>query len=197
MARGPSGFVGEPPSTKAGRSGCRLSISGRRRPFRPQRLAVDVGAAEPLEAFAADADAVADGGLVLDDQVEEVVARIDDDRARRLARLILDDLLVPLLVDLGEVGQPVGDAVVDGGSGEKRGSGGGGLGRPKRPRPTASSARPPSTTSLRFSSMRHPSTAKSAEQPTIEQYPLAIQYNNDIFPATWRDRRPAMQARQH
>jgi hypothetical protein len=90
----------------------------RRGPFRPQRLAVDGGAAEPLEPFLADADAVADRRLVLHDHIEEVVAGIDDDRALRLARLEFDDLALPLLVDLLEIGGAEGDAIVGDGAGK-------------------------------------------------------------------------------
>ncbi len=53
-----------------------------RMPHRPFALGLDLRHARPGEALAADADAVADGGAVLEDEIEEVVVRIDDDRAR-------------------------------------------------------------------------------------------------------------------
>jgi hypothetical protein len=90
----------------------------RRRPFRPERLLVDRGAAEPLEAVLANSDAISDGRLVLHDQIEKVVPRIDDHRADRLAAEIFDDLAMPLLVDLGEIGPAECHAVVDGRAGK-------------------------------------------------------------------------------
>jgi hypothetical protein len=48
-----------------------------------------------------------------------MVSRIDDDGADRLAAEIFDDLAVPLLVDLGEVGSSERHAIVDDGAVEK------------------------------------------------------------------------------
>ncbi len=85
----------------------------RRRPPRPERFAVDRGAAIPFEALAPDADAIADGRFVLHDQVEKMVPGIDDHGADRLAAEILDDLALPFPVDLGEIRASIGHAIVD------------------------------------------------------------------------------------
>src|SRR6516225_6970023 len=55
----------------------------RRAPVRPFQLAGDLLQAGPLEAVAADADAVAKRPAVGLDEVEEAVLGVDDDRARR------------------------------------------------------------------------------------------------------------------
>ena len=56
----------------------------RRMPIRPFGLARDLQQALPGEAIAADADAVADGGGLVLDQIEMALRRIDDDGAGRL-----------------------------------------------------------------------------------------------------------------
>src|SRR6476660_3225442 len=57
---------------------------GRRRPVRPLGLAGDVHQPLPLEAFAADADAIAQRAAVALDQIEMALGGLDDDGSRRL-----------------------------------------------------------------------------------------------------------------
>ncbi len=63
-----------------------------RRPIRPLGLARDGLGARPGEAFAADADAVADRLAVAEHVIEIGVGRIDDHRAGGLAGRVFDDL---------------------------------------------------------------------------------------------------------
>src|SRR5271166_5926222 len=64
--------------------GLALDHLRRRPPVGPFLLAGDLLQARPLEAVAADADAVAKSPIVRLNEVEEALARVDDDRARRL-----------------------------------------------------------------------------------------------------------------
>src|SRR5262249_11203806 len=63
---------------------------GWRRPVRPLRLLADVVHAAPLEAIAADTNAVAHGNAVTHDEIEVTVMRVDDDCARRLFGSVVD-----------------------------------------------------------------------------------------------------------
>ena len=64
----------------------------RRRPVGPFRLPGDLEQSLPLEAFAADADAVADRPVVSLNEVEIAIGGIDDDRPRRLVGPVEDRL---------------------------------------------------------------------------------------------------------
>src|SRR5918993_57187 len=83
-----------------------------RRPIGPHRLAADLGAPEPLEALFPDADAVAECRVVLEGDVEGVVPRIDDERARRLLVDVLDELAPEARRDPRHVGAPELEATV-------------------------------------------------------------------------------------
>src|SRR5690606_31781260 len=63
-------------------------------------LARDLVGAGPLEAGLAGADAVAPGLAAFLDKIEEVLARIDHDRARRVRAIVVDDLWQELRIDL-------------------------------------------------------------------------------------------------
>ena len=67
--------------------GLSLQHFRRRVPVGPFLLGVDGRRARPAEAFAADADPVANGLAVILHKIEEVIAGVDDDGARRLAEL--------------------------------------------------------------------------------------------------------------
>ncbi|OJY34734.1 MAG: hypothetical protein BGP06_17995 [Rhizobiales bacterium 65-9] len=75
----------------------------RRRPCRPLRLAPDGRDAVPAETLAADADAVTDRLPVADDERQEIVRGIDDDRARLLVAVIGDRLPEIARIDQGDV----------------------------------------------------------------------------------------------
>src|SRR5690606_17018846 len=72
----------------------------RRVPAWPRLLPLDYAFTGPLEALAAETDAVADRAAERQHDVEEVVAGIDNDRAGTLAGRIGDDLAMIARVDL-------------------------------------------------------------------------------------------------
>ena len=61
-----------------------------RRPFRPMRAVGDVGHTCPLEARAADSDAVAQRGVFAVDVIEVALGRRDDDGADRFGAVVCD-----------------------------------------------------------------------------------------------------------
>ena len=73
-----------------------LDHLGRRMPVRPFRHLADALGAGPGEAFAADADAVAQRLAAAERQIEIGVRRIDDDRAGRLLGGVVDQLLLQI-----------------------------------------------------------------------------------------------------
>src|SRR5689334_12992813 len=64
----------------------------RRRPAWPHALVLNAAAAAPGEAVASDADAVAHGFAVAQNQIKEAVGRIDDDGTGNFRRREIDDL---------------------------------------------------------------------------------------------------------
>src|SRR5205085_4306453 len=88
--------VGRATGHEARQVGLARDHLGRGRPIRPLGLLGDVLHAGPAEAVAADADAVADRAAAGLHQIEERVRRIDDDRARRFAAVVGDDLALEL-----------------------------------------------------------------------------------------------------
>src|SRR5581483_10284352 len=68
----------------------------RRHPVRPDGGTADHGGAAPAEALAADADAVANRGVSLAQEVEEVLPRIDHERARLLGVRVVHELAAEL-----------------------------------------------------------------------------------------------------
>ncbi len=85
---------------------------GRRHPVRPRGLAADLGAPEPLETFAPDADAVAKGSVVLESDVQGVILGIDDETTRGLLVDVLDELAPVARRDPVHVGAAEGEAPV-------------------------------------------------------------------------------------
>ena len=84
--------IGRAASDEARQIGLAVDHLRRRSPVRPLGLALDAFGARPGEAFAADADAVAQRLAVAEHVIEERVRRIDDDGAGRLAGAVVDDL---------------------------------------------------------------------------------------------------------
>ena len=80
--------------------GLALDHLRRRTPVRPLALVGDLVRARPFEAGLAGADAIAPRLAVLLDQIEEILRRIDDDRARLLRAVIGDFLRQVDRVDL-------------------------------------------------------------------------------------------------
>src|SRR5215210_9208627 len=85
---------------------------GRRHPIGPHRLAADLGAPEPLEALAPDADAVAERGVVLEGDVESVAPGVDDEAAGRLLVDVFHELAPVAGGDLLHVGLAERESVV-------------------------------------------------------------------------------------
>src|SRR4029077_10623511 len=71
-----------------------LKHFGRRDPVRPFRFTLNRLYAGPGEAFTANTDSVTDGLAATNDVIEIGVRRINNDRARRFARRIIDDVTV-------------------------------------------------------------------------------------------------------
>ena len=75
-----------------------------------------MGRSEPLEAFASDADGVADRGPVGAGKIQKVLTRIHNDTARLWITDLGGDLRAVRLRDQRHVGAPVLDAVIHGSS---------------------------------------------------------------------------------
>ena len=100
MARAPSGLPG-PPAIDARQIRLARDHLLRRIPIRPLGLARDLLDARPGEAFAADADAVADRLAVAEHVIEDGVRGIDDDGAGRFVAGVADDLPLQARIELG------------------------------------------------------------------------------------------------
>src|SRR5215203_3970210 len=81
---GPERIV-EPALLEARQVGLEAHNRGGRTPVRPDRLAANIGSSSPGVALLAHANAVANSGTVVLNEVEEALVNIDHDRARPLA----------------------------------------------------------------------------------------------------------------
>src|SRR5262249_9339720 len=76
-----------------------LMLTWRGCPIRPFLHVADPGDTGPILGFLSDRDAVADRFAAVHDEIKEVIVLIDDDRARRLFTMIVDDVPAERLGD--------------------------------------------------------------------------------------------------